>query len=49
MFRRVLPRSRKIGAGVLMWAATATLAGVLYHALSVVGRAYAAESFIISL
>src|SRR5215204_4706484 len=36
---RVLPRSRNCGAGVMMWAATATLAGVLYHAVSVSGRA----------
>jgi GNAT superfamily N-acetyltransferase len=39
MFRRVLPRSRNKGAGVTIWAATATLAGVLNQASSVVGRA----------
>ena len=41
MFRRVLPLSRKIGAGVIMCAATTTLAGVLYHARSALGSAYA--------
>jgi hypothetical protein len=38
MSRRVLPLSRNSGAGVTMWAATATLAGVLYQAVSVSGR-----------
>jgi hypothetical protein len=43
MSRRVLPRSRNKGAGVTMCAATVTLAGVLYQASSVVGRAYPFE------